>query len=54
MTDKKHTGGCMCGKVRYELDCESSWNVYCHCESCRKHTGAPVVAFVTTSPDQVR
>ncbi len=44
----------MCGAVRYELQDDSTWNVYCHCESCRKHTGAPVAAFAVCSPDQVR
>ncbi len=53
MTDKKPAGGCMCGAVRYELQDDSTWNVYCHCESCRKHTGAPVVAFAVCSPNQV-
>ena len=54
MDDKKYTGGCMCGAVQYELECESTWNVYCHCKSCRKHTGAPVSGLVTCLPDQVR
>lgn len=54
MSDNIYTGGCMCGEIRYELDCESPWNVYCHCESCRKHSGAPVVALVTGPPEQVR
>ena len=53
-----HTGGCMCKAIRYELHCESSgevpWSVYCHCESCRKHTGAPVAALVAGSPEHVR
>ena len=53
MIEKKHTGGCMCGAIRYELDNNTTWNVYCHCESCRKHTGAPVVVLVTCSPDQI-
>ena len=46
MDTENHEGGCMCGAVRYESAADSTWNVYCHCESCRKHTGAPVVAFV--------
>ncbi|MGI9318920.1 MAG: GFA family protein [bacterium] len=54
MGDKKYTGGCMCGAVRYELVSESPWSVYCHCESCRKHTGAPVAALVAGPPEQVR
>ena len=54
MNDKTHTGGCMCGSIRYEMECESTWNVYCHCNSCRKHTGAPVSVLVCCLPDHVR
>lgn len=54
MSDHKPTGGCMCGAVRYELDGTPTWNVYCHCRSCRKHTGAPVSVLITCVPEQVR
>jgi hypothetical protein len=37
---KKTTGGCLCGAVRYETTAASEWTWYCHCESCRRHTGA--------------
>lgn len=41
---QKVTGGCMCGAVRYEApECHSI--IYCHCKSCKSHTGAPVVAL---------
>ncbi len=46
-------GGCMCGAVRYEVSGEPFWVGYCHCESCRRHTGAPVVTFVGFKKDQV-
>jgi hypothetical protein len=49
MNDKQPTGGCMCGAVRYELQDDSTWNVHCHCASCRQHTGAPVAAFAVSS-----
>ena len=50
---QKTTGGCMCGEVRYELVGSSEWTGYCHCESCRKHTGAPVVAYVSFPAERV-
>ena len=53
MAEKIKTGGCICGAIRYELDDQPTWNVYCHCESCRKHTGAPVTVLVTCLPEQV-
>ncbi len=49
----KHTGGCMCGAIRYEALGETTAVLYCHCSSCRRHTGAPVVTFVRFPPEQV-
>ena len=38
-------GGCLCGAVRFRLLGPPFEIDYCHCHSCRKHTGAPVSAF---------
>ena len=46
--------GCMCGAVRYELTGDPIWRGYCHCHSCRRHTGAPVVAWVTLKSESVK
>ena len=48
------TGGCLCGQVRYETTGNPFAINYCHCESCRKHNGAPVVALAGYKKDQVR
>lgn len=48
------TGGCMCGAVRFEAHGDVRDVGYCHCESCRRHTGAPLVAYVGVEADQVR
>ncbi len=48
------TGGCMCGAVRYEASGKPLEGGYCHCHSCRRHTGAPVVALVFFEADKVR
>ncbi len=29
------------------------WTAYCHCASCRKHTGAPVAAYAGYTTDKV-
>ena len=48
------TGGCLCGAVRYALDGPALSTIYCHCTSCRKHTGAAAVALVGYRRDQLR
>ena len=52
--DVKMVGGCMCGAVRYETTGQSFGVVHCHCHSCRKHNGAPVVTLAGYREDQVR
>ena len=55
MSEKQNvTGGCMCGAVRYEAIGEPLHIGYCHCRSCRHHTGAPAVAVVVFETDKVR
>jgi len=49
----KATGGCLCGAIRYQVSGLPLSTIYCHCSSCRKHTGAPVVALVGFRRDQV-
>ena len=46
-------GGCMCGAVRYEMAEGPIRVLNCHCESCRKHTGAPAVTLAVYTLDQV-
>jgi hypothetical protein len=39
-------GGCLCGAVRYRATAHPLRGVICHCSMCRKHSGAPALAFV--------
>ena len=39
-------GRCLCGDVRYHIEGESFGIIYCHCQRCRKQTGAALVGFV--------
>jgi len=48
------TGGCMCGAVRYEGRGEPLYTGYCHCRSCRHHSGAAVAGMLVFAPDNVR
>ena len=47
------SGGCMCGAVRYDTTGESFSIAHCHCHSCRKQDGAPVVTIAGFRVDQV-
>ena len=48
MTDAadKFEGGCLCGSVRFIATGKPKAVYWCHCESCRKHSGAPASVFV--------
>ncbi len=52
-TTDKASGGCMCGAMRYETTGAPFLVSHCHCQSCRKHTGAPVVTLAGYKLDQV-
>lgn len=39
-------GGCLCGAVRFAATSQPKGVFWCHCQSCRKHSGAPVSVFV--------
>jgi hypothetical protein len=45
VTDVEHTGRCLCGAVRYRATATPKWIANCHCESCRRATGAPIAAY---------
>jgi hypothetical protein len=38
-------GGCHCGTIRYLVDGEAITHALCHCTDCRRHAGAPMVAW---------
>jgi hypothetical protein len=40
------TGGCLCGAVRYRATADPLRAVNCHCEMCRRHSGAAFLTFV--------
>ncbi len=39
MADQKTTGGCLCGKVRYQIQGPLRDVVNCHCSKCRRFSG---------------
>ena len=44
-------GGCRCGAVRYRAEGEPLWVTHCHCDDCRRSSGAPVSTFVGVRTD---
>ncbi len=60
--DPPYRGGCLCGAVRYRLDARPIGINACHCDDCRKLTGAanllqvigPRDAFVHEKGEVVR
>jgi hypothetical protein len=46
-------GGCLCGDVRFRASGKPKWVLWCHCESCRKHSGAPAAVFVAFADDAI-
>lgn len=42
----RHTGGCRCGAVRFTAAADPHVATLCHCEDCRRASGAPFLAFV--------
>jgi hypothetical protein len=49
-----HTGGCLCAEVRYEVSGAVSNLCYCHCISCRRAAGAPLVPWGTFAREGLR
>ena len=47
MSEKSWSGGCLCGAVRYAAKGEGRDLCFCHCESCRRATGAVMVPWAT-------
>ncbi len=46
-------GGCLCGAVRYRLLGVPVGSIVCHCNSCRRASGAAAVAWLTVNRPQL-
>ena len=53
MSATKVEGRCLCGDVRFQVEGAPIWVGHCHCQSCRRNTGAAVATFVGFAPEQV-
>ena len=48
------SGRCLCGEIRWQTDAGPLWAGHCHCDSCRRATGAPFTSFFGVPRDQVQ
>jgi hypothetical protein len=46
MTKRIMTGGCQCGRVRYQVQVGKDEAYLCHCRMCQRATGGVSIAFV--------
>lgn len=47
-------GGCLCGRVGYEVDAAVDAIVHCHCETCRKAHAAAFSSIASVPRDRFR
>jgi hypothetical protein len=52
--EKTYKGSCFCGAVQFTVRGEPVVMGYCHCESCRSWSAAPVNAFTLWKPEAVQ
>ncbi len=45
-------GSCYCGAIRYQLNSASEFASHCHCRSCRKVSGAPMLTWTAVKAAQ--
>lgn len=43
-------GGCLCGKVRYQINGALSHVTHCHCSMCRRQHGAAFASYAQFDP----
>jgi hypothetical protein len=53
-TEKRFTGGCLCGALRYEASGEPLYAGNCYCADCRKASGSGFVPFIGFASAAIR
>jgi hypothetical protein len=46
-------GRCLCGDVQFTLGGKPKWVLWRHCQSCRRHSGAPASVFLCFADDAI-
>src|SRR3954454_20649869 len=52
--DQTVTGGCLCGSIRYEARGLPFQTLICHCRMCQRASGAPFMALLFRSSEDVK
>ena len=47
-------GGCLCGRVRYEVDRKPRIAAHCHCLHCRRSSGAAFLTWIGSRSAEFR
>lgn len=47
MAGNAYIGGCLCGRIRYRATGKATNETHCHCETCRRASGAAFVSWAT-------
>jgi hypothetical protein len=54
VVNSTHSGSCLCGQVRFEVEGDFERFFLCHCEYCRKDTGSAHAANLFTSAGRLK
>ena len=52
MSDQLHHGRCVCGRIQCHIANDPIWIGHCHCQSCRRNTGAALATFVGVAEEK--
>lgn len=47
------SGHCLCGATRWRAEALPLWQGHCHCDSCRRATGAAMASYIGLDPNSV-
>lgn len=48
------SGACHCGAIQYSIPANVDAQGVCHCSDCRRHAGAPMVAWAMVNANDVQ
>ena len=49
-----HTGGCLCGAIKYTLDSAPAMTGVCHCKNCQRQAGSAFSTLAVVPSEQFK